>query len=308
MLTRERLRRLVVPPGKPRSFPSSMVGVRSADVHRGAHTPHAPAGRFRRGMRASAARRRGRAGGAVPRPPRARATSQPALTRRRCDVVGVLSATTAKCQDVPAGVSDRRWEPPYGGPIIAPSGRPSRFKSPDADEHGASTGAPDFRDAADRRVHRHGALRRGTSGFELWGRGVGDVDLLLDMPKDFLRLDRQRHARDARPVRVRARVREQYDAPRRTSWKPRSLRRRASPRSVSRRRGSRGRVSRASFWTPRDAPTRRDRGATALMHAVMGRPRRRALLTERGACVDGRASVVLPTAHLATVDPVAAAD
>lgn len=109
-----------------------------------------------------------------PRPPRARATSEPGLTRRRADV-----STRSFGDDGEVVVT--RNPPVTGGPIIRPRGRPARSGVSDGDDDGASAGDPSTRDA-------DASIARRTSMWNQWfvdavaGKNVAAIDLLFDMP------------------------------------------------------------------------------------------------------------------------------
>ena len=163
------------------------------------------------------ARRRGRAGGAVsPAPTRARHVGTRAdETTRECFDAFFRRRRRSRHSHVPAGVSDRRWEPPRDRRPHHPPPRASLPIYIAGRGRARRVHRRFFRDARDGRVHRQTHIvvepvvpRRGDVAQRRRRRppsrhALGEHGL-----------DRQRHARDARPVRVRARVREAGDAPR----------------------------------------------------------------------------------------------
>jgi hypothetical protein len=203
--------------------------------------------------------------------------------------------------------------PVTGGPIIRPRGRPSRFGSPDADEHGASTGDSSVTRETD------ASIARRTSSWNQWfldavaARNVAAVDLLLDMPW-------------ASTASVVSAMRAMHDPFVFERVCERLATRRAHELETKERVGG---LTALGFAAKKgnakalarlldagaDADAADNAGATALMHAVVGDSLVAVqVLTERGACVDGRASVspsvspsVRPSDDLATgpgpVDP-----
>jgi len=242
-----------------------------------------------------------------PRPPRARATSEPALTRRRADVStrsfgddGEVVIHTSPLA-FPTGAGN---PPVTGGPIIRPRGRPSRFGSPDADERGASTGDSSVTRDAD------ASIARRTSSWNRWfldavaARNVAAVDLLLDMPW-------------ASTASVVSAMRAMHDPFVFERVCERLATRRAHELETKERVGG---LTALGFAAKKgnakalarlldagaEADAADNAGATALMHAVVGDSLVAVrVLTERGACADGRASVSPSDDRddLATVDP-----
>jgi len=228
-----------------------------------------------------------------PRPPRARATSEPALTRRRADVStrsfgddGEVVIHTSPLA-FPTGAGN---PPVTGGPIIRPRGRPSRFGSPDADERGASTGDSSVTRDAD------ASIARRTSSWNRWfldavaARNVAAVDLLLDMPW-------------ASTASVVSAMRAMHDPFVFERVCERLATRRAHELETKERVGG---LTALGFAAKKgnakalarlldagaEADAADNAGATALMHAVVGDSLVAVrVLTERGACADGRASV-----------------
>ena len=192
-----------------------------------------------------------------------------------------------------------------GGPIIRPRGRPSRFTSPDADEHGASPGS-------DSSVTREtdASIARRTSSWNQWfldavaSRNVDAVDLLLDMPwastASIVSAMRAMHD----PF-VFERVCERLATRRAHELETKERVGGLTALGFAAKKGNAKALARL-LDAGADADAADNAGATALMHAVMGDSLVAVqVLTERGACVDGRASVRPSDDRddLATVDP-----
>ena len=191
-----------------------------------------------------------------------------------------------------------------GGPIIRPRGRPSRFTSPDADEHGASTGDSSVTRETD------ASIARRTSSWNQWfldavaSRNVDAVDLLLDMPwastASIVSAMRAMHD----PF-VFERVCERLATRRAHELETKERVGGLTALGFAAKKGNAKALARL-LDAGADADAADNAGATALMHAVMGDSLVAVqLLTERGACVDGRASVSPSDDRddLATVDP-----
>ena len=177
-----------------------------------------------------------------------------------------------------------------GGPIIRPRGRPSRFTSPDADEHGASTGDSSVTRETD------ASIARRTSSWNQWfldavaSRNVDAVDLLLDMPwastASIVSAMRAMHD----PF-VFERVCERLATRRAHELETKERVGGLTALGFAAKKGNAKALARL-LDAGADADAADNAGATALMHAVMGDSLVAVqVLTERGACVDGRASV-----------------
>ena len=177
-----------------------------------------------------------------------------------------------------------------GGPIIRPRGRPSRFKSPDADEHGASTGDSSVTRETD------ASIARRTSSWNQWFLGPvasaqrRAVDLLLDMPwastASIVSAMRAMHD----PF-VFERVCERLATRRAHELETKERVGGLTALGFAAKKGNAKALARL-LDAGADADAADNAGATALMHAVMGDSLVAVqVLTERGACVDGRASV-----------------
>ena len=223
-----------------------------------------------------------------PRLRRARAASEPWLTRRRADVSarsfdddGEVVVTSPLAFPTGAG------NPPVtGGPIIRPRGRPSRAGSSDVDDDGASTGDASTRDA-------DASIARRTSMWNQWfvdavaGGNVPAIDLLFDMPwasTDII-ISSMRMMHDAVVFeRVCEMLVERKSDELETKERVGGL----TAVGWAAKKGNAKALKRL-LDAGADADAVDKSGATALLHAVVGDSLVAAeVLTKRGAWVDGR--------------------
>ena len=223
-----------------------------------------------------------------PRLRRARAASEPWLTRRRADVSarsfdddGEVVVTSPLAFPTGAG------NPPVtGGPIIRPRGRPSRAGSPDVDDDGASTGDASTRDA-------DASIARRTSQWNQWfvdavaSGNVPAIDLLFDMPwasTDII-ISSMRMMHDAVVFeRVCEMLVERKSDELETKERVGGL----TAVGWAAKKGNAKALARL-LDAGADANAVDKSGATALLHAVVGDSLVAAeVLTKRGAWVDGR--------------------
>ena len=223
-----------------------------------------------------------------PRLRRARAASEPWLTRRRADVSarsfdddGEVVVTSPLAFPTGAG------NPPVtGGPIIRPRGRPSRTGSSDVDDDGASTGDASTRDA-------DASIARRTSMWNQWfvdavaGGNVPAIDLLFDMPwasTDII-ISSMRMMHDAVVFeRVCEMLVERKSDELETKERVGGL----TAVGWAAKKGNAKALKRL-LDAGADADAVDKSGATALLHAVVGDSLVAAeVLTKRGAWVDGR--------------------